>query len=52
VFISFIGLMYLRWVANVQTEAEFKHKLVFGLLTITLLGIWAYGIARTWQSLP
>lgn len=52
VFISFIALMYLRWVANLQSGATITPKLVFGLLTLTLLGIWAYGIARTWQSLP
>ena len=51
VFVSFIGLMYLRWVANVRTEAAVKHKLIFAILTLTLLGIWAYGIAQTWRSL-
>lgn len=50
VFLSFIGLMYLRWVANVEAEGALKHKLIFGLLTLTLLTIWAYGIAQTWQS--
>lgn len=51
VFISFIGLMYLRWVANVEAAAATKHKLIFGILTLTLLGVWAYGIAQTWRSL-
>ncbi|WP_111493754.1 MULTISPECIES: hypothetical protein [Marinobacter] len=51
VFLSFIGLMYLRWVANVEAESAFKHKLIFGLLAVTLLGVWAYSIAQTWQSL-
>ncbi|ENO14725.2 hypothetical protein J057_05221 [Marinobacter nanhaiticus D15-8W] len=51
VFVSFIGLMYLRWVANVRAEAAIKHKLIFAILTLTLLGIWAYGIAQTWRSL-
>lgn len=51
VFLSFIGLMYLRWVANVEETAQVKHKLVFGILTLTLLGVWAYSIAQTWRSL-
>ncbi|WP_148861448.1 hypothetical protein [Marinobacter fonticola] len=51
VFISFIGLMYLRWVANVEAQAAIKHKLIFAILTLTLLGVWAYGIAQTWRSL-
>ncbi|TBW58183.1 hypothetical protein EZI54_04840 [Marinobacter halodurans] len=51
VFLSFIGLMYLRWVANVEQTAAVKHKIVFGLLTVTLLGVWAYAITRTWLSL-
>lgn len=51
VFISFIGLMYLRWVANVEAGAAIKHKLIFAILTLTLLGVWAYGIAQTWRSL-
>lgn len=51
VFMSFIGLMYLRWVVNIEGGAAFKHKLIFGLLSLTLVGIWAYSIAGTWQSL-
>lgn len=51
VFISFIGLMYLRWVANVKADAAIKHKLIFVILTLTLLGVWAYGIGQTWRSL-
>lgn len=51
VFISFIGLMYLRWVDAAAAERKRRHKVVFSLLAITLLGVWAYGIANTWVSL-
>lgn len=51
VFISFIGLMYLRWVAASEAGTGTKHKVVFALLTLTLLGIWAFSIARTWSSI-
>ncbi|KPP99330.1 hypothetical protein [Marinobacter sp. HL-58] len=51
VFISFIGLMYLRWVVAAAAERQTRHKIVFSLLVITLLGVWAYGIANTWISL-
>ncbi|MBK1873952.1 MULTISPECIES: hypothetical protein [Marinobacter] len=51
VFISFIGLMYLRWVVAVSAANQFRHKIVFFLLALTLLGVWVYGIASTWLSL-
>lgn len=51
VFISFIGLMYLRWVVAAAAERRSRHKIVFALLVITLLGVWAFGIANTWTSL-
>lgn len=51
VFISFIGLMYLRWVVAVSAERQVRHKIVFSLLVLTLLGVWAFGIANTWTSL-
>lgn len=51
VFISFIGLMYLRWVVAAAAERRVRHKIVFSLLVITLLGVWAFGIANTWVSL-
>lgn len=51
VFISFIGLMYLRWVVAAAAERQLLHKVVFALLVITLLGVWAFGIANTWTSL-
>lgn len=51
VFISFLGLMYLRWVVAAAAERKARHKIVFSLLVMTLLGVWAYGIASTWVSL-
>lgn len=51
VFCSFIGLMYLRWVAAAQADNKTRHKIVFSLLAITLIGVWLYGIANTWISL-
>lgn len=51
VFLSFIGLMYLRWVAAADTANRFRHKVVFSLLAVTLISIWVYGIANTWLSL-
>lgn len=51
VFLSFIGLMYLRWVAAATDERRSRHKVIFALLTITLLGVWVYGIGNTWISL-
>jgi len=51
VFISFIGLMYLRWVVAAAAERRVRHKIVFSLLVTTLLGVWAFGIANTWISL-
>jgi hypothetical protein len=51
VFMSFIGLMYLRWVAAASEARRRRHIIVFSLLTVTLLGVWVYGIANTWLSL-
>ncbi len=51
VFISFIGLMYVRWIAASEAGTGTKHKVVFALLTLTLLGIWAFSIAQTWSSI-
>lgn len=51
VFMSFIGLMYLRWQASAEHKDQARHKLTFVLLTLTMLGIWAFGIARTWMSI-
>ena len=51
VFISFIGLMYLRWVNTAGADSGTRHKVVFALLTMTLLGIWAFSIAQTWSSI-
>lgn len=51
VFLSFISLMYLRWVASVSDDRRTRHRIIFALLTLTLLGVWVYGIANTWLSL-
>lgn len=51
VFLSFISLMYLRWVASADSANRFRHKLIFSLLAVTLIGVWIYGIANTWFSL-
>lgn len=51
IFLSFIGLMYLRWVATADEQRRTRHKIIFTLLTITLLGVWIYSIANTWLSL-
>lgn len=51
VFLSFIGLMYLRWVASADNANRLRHKVIFSLLAVTLIGAWIYGIANTWFSL-
>ena len=51
VFLSFIGLMYLRWVVSAGNEGNTRHKLIFILLALSLLGVWVYSIANTWLSL-
>lgn len=51
VFSSFIGLMYIRWVMAASAADQLRHKIVFSLLAITLIGVWIYGIASTWHSL-
>ncbi|MDO3721683.1 hypothetical protein QVZ43_08090 [Marinobacter sp. chi1] len=51
VFLSFIGLMYLRWVAAADAGSRVKHKIIFGLLAATLMGVWLYGITNTWLSI-
>lgn len=51
VFGSFIGLMYLRWVAASSAQNRSRQKLIFAILALTLLGVWVYGIANTWLSL-
>ncbi|MFV8572003.1 hypothetical protein ACNQ6O_12425 [Marinobacter sp. SBS5] len=51
VFLSFIGLMYLRWVASASDDRRGRHKVIFVLLAVTLMGVWVYGIGNTWLSL-
>lgn len=51
-FLSFLGLMYLRWVASASSGNRKRlHTILFGLMTITLLSIWALAMAQTWQSM-
>ncbi|SES86588.1 MULTISPECIES: hypothetical protein [Marinobacter] len=52
VFLSFLGLMYLRWIAAAGAGQSRRQRVLFGLLALTLLGVWAYAIAQTWHSLP
>ncbi|WP_372966451.1 hypothetical protein [Marinobacter sp.] len=51
VFLSFIGLMYLRWVVSANDDQRSRHKMIFVLLALTLIGVWVYGIGNTWLSL-
>ena len=51
VFVSFISLMYLRWVVTAGSNQLLRHKLIFALLALTMAGVWIYGIANTWISL-
>lgn len=51
VFLSFLGLMYLRWIGEAGARSATRHRVIFALLAVTLLGVWAFGIARTWQSM-
>ncbi|WP_144821279.1 hypothetical protein [Marinobacter piscensis] len=51
VFLSFIGLMYLRWVVAASATNSLRHKITFSLLAITLVSVWVYGITSTWLSL-
>lgn len=51
-FLSFLGLMYLRWVAAAaDNPRQGVQRLILIILTITLLALWAYGIGKTWQSI-
>tara|TARA_R100000322_G_scaffold138102_2_gene93931 strand:+ start:375 stop:785 length:411 start_codon:yes stop_codon:yes gene_type:complete len=51
-FLSFLGLMYLRWVASAGSGNRKRvHTILFGLMTITLLSIWALAMVQTWQSM-
>lgn len=52
VFLSFLGLMYIRWIAAAGPQQGKRQRLLFALLALTLLGTWAFAITQTWQSLP
>lgn len=51
VFLSFLGLMYLRWVAVAAAHQNSRHKMVFAMLALTLLAVWAFAIAQTWNGI-
>ncbi len=51
-FLSFLGLMYIRWIAAAGPGQNRRQQVLFSLLALTLLGTWAFAIAQTWQSLP
>lgn len=51
-FLSFLCLMYLRWSASATTHSRQRlQKLLFAILALTLLSIWAMAIVETWRSL-
>ena len=51
-FLSFLGLMYLRWAASDFTGSRQRiHQLLFAILALTLLSVWAFAISQTWHSL-
>lgn len=51
VFLCFLGLMYIRWIAAAGPQQGRRQRFLFALLALTLLGLWAFAIAQTWQSL-
>ena len=51
-FLSFLGLMYLRWQSSALTGSRQRvQKLLFTVMALTLLSIWALAVLQTWQSL-
>lgn len=51
-FLSFLGLMYLRWVQSAASGTRKQvQNVLFAVMALTLLGIWALAIAQTWHSL-
>lgn len=52
VFLSFLGLMYQRWVAAAgNAERSRRHRWLFGILAVVLVSFWGYAIVETWQSI-
>ena len=51
-FLSFLGLMYQRWIAA-ATDAPRQglQRFLLVILTVTLLALWAFAIGKTWQSI-
>lgn len=51
-FLSFLGLMYLRWIRSAAAGARQQvHRALFAVMALALLAIWALAILQTWQSL-
>lgn len=51
-FLSFLGLMYLRWVKSAAAGTRQQVQTVlFAFMALTLIGIWALAMIQTWQSL-
>lgn len=50
-FLSFLGLMYLRWVVSAAHERKRIHSVLFAVMAFTLLSVWALAMVQTWQSL-
>lgn len=51
-FISFLGLMYLRWIRSAAAGSRQRiQQVLFAMMALTLLGIWALAIFQTWQNL-
>lgn len=51
VFLCFLALMYLRWVAAAAPERTNRLRWLFGLLALILVSFWGYAMVETWQSL-
>lgn len=51
-FLSFLSLMYLRWTESAVTGPRQRvQQILFGIMVLMLLSIWALAITQTWQSL-
>lgn len=51
-FLSFLGLMYLRWAAAMHSQvAPAWRRTLFGVFAVMLLMIWAFAMLQTWQSM-
>lgn len=51
-FLSFLGLMYLRWTtAAADAPRQGIQRFLLVILSVTLLALWAFAIGKTWQSI-